>query len=82
MGKIRAVFGICVFGILLLMGHAVGIAKIYGLPITLEQVLWLIPHYLLYLFWIGSSGFLGWIAYQLITKGYDKGLDRVLGIGR
>lgn len=79
MGKIRTGLGVCACGILLLMGHAVGIVEIYGPPVTFEQILWFIPPYIHYLFFLSSGGFLGWISYQLITKGYNKGLDRVLG---
>lgn len=74
----KKILGALSFGIFLLAGHAIAIAQIYGRPVTLEQILWFIPHYLLYLFYIGSTGFLGWIFYQFITKGINQGLDRIL----
>lgn len=74
----KKITGILIFSLLLIGGHIMALAEIYGRPVTLEQILWLMPHYLLYLFWIGSSGFLGWIFYQFITKGINQGLNQIL----
>lgn len=69
----RKILGILAFGLFLMAGHVLALADIYGRTITLEQVLRLILYYLDYLFWIGTTGFVGWISYQLITKGFEKG---------